>query len=243
MGTVLIADDEEMFRDSTARLLDRAGYDCATTRDAAGLKNLLQQREFDLIVADILMPGNADLELVAELAVQDQAPPVLLVTGHPSIGTAAKAVRLRVAGYLTKPVDPALLIETVRREIDAHQSRCLIRKRRGKLELVLADLHELETTLAERRNTSAKETLNVYLAILSDHIVSAIQDLRALVDVIVSREGDEDSRRRLDGTRPYVLLDALREAVAVLEQTKKSFKSKELADLRIKLQALVQRVE
>lgn len=231
-----------MFRDSTAELLTHAGYACTVAVDASDLGAKLRERDYDLIIADILMPGNANLELVADLARQVDAPPVLLVTGYPSIETAAKAVRCRAVGYLSKPVELPVLLENVRREVDAQQARRLIHKRRSKLELVLRDLRDLESNLCQARRGSSHETLNIYLTILAEHVHTAIQDLRALVEVIVAREGDQDSRRRLEGTRPYVLLDTLREAVAVLEQTKRSFKSKELADLRAKLEALVVQV-
>lgn len=239
VGSLLIADDDEMFRDSTAELLSQAGYACAVAADATALGAKLREQEFDLIIADIVMPGNANLEMVADLARQVEAPPVLLVTGYPTIETAAKAVRCRAVGYLTKPVDLPVLLENVRREVDSQQARRLIHKRRGKLELVLRDLRDLESNLCHARRGSSHETLNIYLTILAEHVHTAVQDLRALVEVIVAREGDEGTRRRLEGTRPYVLLDTLREAVAVLEQTKRSFKSKELADLRAKLEALV----
>lgn len=241
IGTIVLADDEEQFRDSTARLLRQAGYDCRAVRDALELRELLRARTFDLIIADIDMPGNANLELVDELAADGDMPPILLVTGHPSLETATKAVQSRVVGYLTKPFDYGDLLKTVRREVDAQQARQLIRQRRSRVENVLADLRDLERSVTACRRSPTQETLNIYLTMLTEHVLSALQDLRLLVEAIVAREGDEDSRRRLEGTGPYVLFDALREAIAVLERTKKSFKSKELADLRVKLEALLDR--
>jgi FixJ family two-component response regulator len=238
-GTLVLVDDEAGFREGTAQLLRRAGYACWTACDTVEFRVLLCERACDLIIADIDMPGNSRLELVDELSARDDGPPLLLVTSHPSIETATKAIQSRVAGYLTKPLDERNLLEIVRREVDAEQARQLIRRRRSRLEAVLADLCDLESNVRSGRHCPAQEMVNLYLLMLTEHVSTALQDLRLLVAAIVAREGDEESRRRLEGTRPYLLFDALREAIAVLERTKKSFKSKELADLRAKLEALL----
>lgn len=237
---VLVADDDASVRDCTARLLRGEGYGCYTAATADEACDLLTRYDFDLIIADIVMPGNAKLELLGDLAALESMPPLLLITGHPSIETATKAVDAHVAGYLTKPVDASTLLRIARREIDAYQSRRFIRRRREHLEGVMKDLRQLEKAVDSGHTEIPETTLNTYTALLAEHILSAISDLRAVVGVVSARQESEEARRQLARSRPFLLLEALRDTVAVLEKTKRSFKSKELADLRHKLEALLE---
>jgi FixJ family two-component response regulator len=236
---VMVADDDASVRDCTARLLRNEGYACHTAATADEVCDLLTRYDFDLIIADIVMPGNARLELLGELAALESMPPLLLITGHPSIETATKAVDAHVAGYLTKPVDAGTLLKIVRREIDVSQSRRFIRRRREHLEGVMRDLRQLEKAVASERTEIPETTLNTYTALLAEHVLCAINDLRAVVSIASARQESDDARRQLARSRPVLLLEALRDTVAVLEKTKRSFKSKELADLRHKLEALL----
>ena len=66
VGAILIADDEETFRESTCRLLRREGFDCRCAKDGEEAVESLRRGRFDLLVADIRMPRNSDLRVVRE---------------------------------------------------------------------------------------------------------------------------------------------------------------------------------
>src|SRR5262245_8723121 len=104
-GRILIADDDSAFRLATQTLLRRQGFECESAPDAAVAAGMLATADFDLLLADIHMPGNAGLELVEQLPQVVAALPVILLTGHPSVQSAARSVRLRVVAYLVKPCD------------------------------------------------------------------------------------------------------------------------------------------
>ncbi|MDM7916105.1 MAG: response regulator [Candidatus Eisenbacteria bacterium] len=55
-GRILIVDDEETFRESTAEILRGEGYDCDSAPDSARAAVLLADHEYDLVIADIFMP-------------------------------------------------------------------------------------------------------------------------------------------------------------------------------------------
>ena len=82
-GRILIADDEKVFLESTADLLRRAGYECSCVPDAPSAIEELRKEEYDLLIADIKMPGNPDLELVRELPNIAEGMPVILVVPSP----------------------------------------------------------------------------------------------------------------------------------------------------------------
>ena len=89
---ILVADDD-LFRDTTAALLRKAGYavDCAS--DAMEASQMLSAAQYDLLIADIKMPGNAQLQLVLEVSESARGLPIILATGYPALETAVKAVR------------------------------------------------------------------------------------------------------------------------------------------------------
>jgi hypothetical protein len=72
------------------------------------------------------------------------------------------------------------------------------------------------------------------------NIITALMDLKKFTEAVVQRRQDEPDRHLLEWPQPLLLIDAVRETVAVLQKTKGAFKSKELGDLRKKLEALLQ---
>ena len=57
---------------------------------------------FDLLLADVRMPGNAQLELLEVVAKRHPDLPVVVVTGYPTVGTAIESFRLSIVDYLTR---------------------------------------------------------------------------------------------------------------------------------------------
>src|SRR4030042_1592190 len=105
LGRILIADDEETFRNSIADLLRRGGYQCDCAPDAIVAAELLRSADYDLLIADIKMEGNFELEFIRELPQIAEGMPVILVTGYPSLRSAIESIQLPVAAYLVKPFE------------------------------------------------------------------------------------------------------------------------------------------
>jgi DNA-binding NarL/FixJ family response regulator len=127
-GHVLVADDDPSVLRSTSKLLASAGFAvrCVGTRDSAMLA--VAEHSYDLLVADINMPGNADLGLLEQLREEQLMIPVLLITGRPSIATALRALKLSVIDYLVKPVEPAELLRAVERGIEKGRALQFLRE-------------------------------------------------------------------------------------------------------------------
>ena len=75
---LLIVDDDERIRSLLRRFLVRSGYFVTTARDAAQARRLLAGLDFDLIVLDVMMPGEDGLSLCASLAREGRVPVILL---------------------------------------------------------------------------------------------------------------------------------------------------------------------
>ena len=103
---VLIVDDEEGIRELLSRTLALAEYDVSTVPDGvAALRHLRETGEaYNLVIADLRMPGMDGLELIREVKQFNPHLPIIIITGFSSESSAIEAVNLGVCGYLTKPV-------------------------------------------------------------------------------------------------------------------------------------------
>lgn len=106
---LLVVDDDERIRELLARFLKRNGFLISVASDAAQARRLLSGLEFDLIVLDVMMPGEDGISLTASLRERMQTP-VLLLTAR---GEAEDRIRGLEAGaddYLVKPFEPRELL-------------------------------------------------------------------------------------------------------------------------------------
>jgi two-component system response regulator RegA len=103
--SILIVDDDEVFRTRLARAFEERDYDCrsASCFDEAVVHARDESPEF--AVVDLRMPGRSGLELVQELASIDPSTKTVVLTGYGSIATALDAIRLGATYYLPKPAD------------------------------------------------------------------------------------------------------------------------------------------
>ena len=118
---VLVVDDDDTFLSSTADLLRRDGYTGDTAPDGPTARDSLARVSYDLLVADIQMPGNERLELVHRVQEVSSDLPVIIVTAYPSIQSAVESVHLPVIAYLLKPFDFSDLRAQVKRGIELSQ--------------------------------------------------------------------------------------------------------------------------
>ena len=103
--SILIVDDDEVFRTRLARAFVDRGYDVRTAGDYDAAVASAQGDSPELAVLDLKMPGRSGLELVKALREIDPATKMLVLTGYGSIATAIDAVRLGATYYLAKPAD------------------------------------------------------------------------------------------------------------------------------------------
>jgi two-component system response regulator RegA len=103
--SILIVDDDEVYRNRLARAFVDRGYDVRTASDYDTAVAAAQEDSPELAVLDLKMPGKSGLELVKALAEIDPSTKTLILTGYGSIATAIDAVRLGATYYLSKPAD------------------------------------------------------------------------------------------------------------------------------------------
>jgi two-component system, response regulator RegA len=103
--SLLIVDDDEVFRKRLARAFDERGYDTRTASNYDEAVAAARADSPELALVDLRMPGRSGLELVRALKEIDAATRVVVLTGYSSISTAVDAMRLGATNYVPKPAD------------------------------------------------------------------------------------------------------------------------------------------
>src|SRR5438045_8401082 len=103
--SILIVDDDEVYRNRLGRAFVDRGYDVRTASDYDTAVAAATEESPELAVVDLKMPGKSGLELVKALAGIDPSTKTVVLTGYGSIATAIDAVRLGATYYLSKPAD------------------------------------------------------------------------------------------------------------------------------------------
>ncbi len=110
---VLVADDEESIRETLSRTLVLAEYSVETVADGPSAVECLRAEAFDLLIADLSMPGLDGLAVVREARRLHPRIAVVIITGYPTEASAIEAINLGVSGYLTKPFRLAKVLAVV----------------------------------------------------------------------------------------------------------------------------------
>lgn len=230
-SAILLADDDEVFRTPLARLLGRDGFDVVCVEDSAGAIKALREREFDLLISDIHMPGNAHLELIRELPQVVRGLPVILMTGYPGLDTAISAVGLAVTAYVTKPVVYADFFRLVTEAVGRRQRARRLDAQRERVKAWADQLRVVAEAL--RAGPSAVSVSQEELLRMAANLSKVMNDLVEVTGPAGVLCADHPAPER------EYLIAALRETVDTLHRTKRSFKSKELGELRAKLTSLL----
>jgi excisionase family DNA binding protein len=107
---VLVVDDEASIRDLLSKTLALAEYDVDTAPDGTSALDRMRAFTYDLLIADLKMPGMDGLTLIRQAKRIKADLPVIIITGFSTESSAIEAVNLGVDGYLTKPFRvPAVL--------------------------------------------------------------------------------------------------------------------------------------
>jgi excisionase family DNA binding protein len=100
---VLVVDDEASIRDLLAKTLALAEYEVDVAPDGRSALDRMRMYSYDLLIADLKMPGMDGLTVIREAKRYKTDLPVIIITGFSTESSAIEAVNLGVAGYLTKP--------------------------------------------------------------------------------------------------------------------------------------------
>lgn len=118
---ILLIDDEEMLREPLAQYLVKQGFRVTEAASAAAARSHLKTDLFDIVLCDIMMPGEDGLSLTRYLAEKKKDLPVILITAKGESTDRVVGLEIGADDYVVKPFDPRELvarIKTVLRRLD-----------------------------------------------------------------------------------------------------------------------------
>ena len=151
---ILIVDDEQPIRRLLNRILEMSGYECTTAGDAAEGRLRLQDKQFDLVMSDVKMPGESGIDFIRHVldAYPDTA--VMMVTAMDDPEYAETALAIGAYAYIIKPFKTNEVLINVTNALRRLRLEIDNRAHRENLELMVADrTAELKDALAKQRKT------------------------------------------------------------------------------------------
>jgi DNA-binding response OmpR family regulator len=244
-GRILLVDDEEIFRRTVAAILSDHGYRCDAVDSTSVALAVLSQEPYDLLIADVNIPGNQRLEFLQAAQSGERWLPIIVVTAFPTIQSAVESLRLSVVDYMVKPTVEAELLDRVRKGIEKGRMMSNLRRAQQEMATSVERLEGLQQSmqLSSDRATAKSFALTVdhFVSMTMSNIAQSATSLKKMVDVMKSNQPaqSEDLCAMIRCPRLAQYEKALRETIEVLEKTKNSFKSRELADLRKNVESIL----
>ena len=125
MALVLIVDDEEMERVLGSAILESAGHEILYARDGMAAVEVCEEKEVEVIVTDLAMPGASGLRLIRELREARLEVPIIAISGWAK-DQLDLALEYGADFALSKPVDGHELLDTIERSLDLPSTRASV---------------------------------------------------------------------------------------------------------------------
>ena len=144
---VLIVDDEERFRETTAAILERRGFEVKAVGSGLEAIEEIRRDGIDVVVLDLAMPGMDGNETLCEIKNVKPELAVLMLTGHGTPESALEGLREGVFDYLTKPCAVELLAQKIR---EALALKGGVGEKEPKVKHIMMPLSSFETIREDR---------------------------------------------------------------------------------------------
>ncbi len=191
--TILVIDDEEAIRTLLKRILEQNGYSTLFAGDAGEARKRLKEKAVDLILCDVMMPGESGLDLIRDVKKHYPGTGIVMVTAMDDADTAGTALEVGVYGYIVKPFGERQVIITIKNALRMGEVEGGERSHRRELEKTVdsrtAELEETNRQLIDndvelRKRAEEVRELNSALKIL---LQKREEDKSALEENMVSR--------------------------------------------------------
>ncbi|HEX6729507.1 MAG TPA: response regulator [Pyrinomonadaceae bacterium] len=194
---ILVVDDEESLRITTAAILEKDGYTVDTASSGDEALSLLKNVDYDLILTDLHMEGGDGLTVLSQIRRQAPLTISVVLTGFASVESAIAALQEGAYDYLTKPCDIETMRHTIRRGVDHRRLILAEQKARADLEQLNQELESriqertMELTRLNEELADANRAKDVFLATLSHELRTPLTPVVGWIKLL--RNGTLDS--------------------------------------------------
>ncbi len=123
MSTILVVDDDRVVLSSCRRILEAEGYSTRVTSNVKEALAALESGNFDLLLADVIMPEYDGIYLIGNVKQKWPDLPILVMSGYPTPETISSGRRLGATHFIAKPFTPDELIEAVARALATDKNK------------------------------------------------------------------------------------------------------------------------
>jgi signal transduction histidine kinase len=198
-GRLLVVDDEESLRITTAAILEREGYSVDTASSGDEAISLLAQTDYDLVLTDLHMEGGDGLSVLNQIRRHSPLTISVVLTGFASVESAIAALQEGAYDYLVKPCDIDSMKHTIRRGVEHRRLMLAEQKARTDLEQLNLDLERrivertAELTRLNLELADANRAKDVFLATLSHELRTPLTPVVGWIKLLRSGNLDEKS--------------------------------------------------
>jgi DNA-binding NtrC family response regulator len=118
---ILVIDDEENMLELFSRILKKEGYNVTTALNAEGALDIFREKVFDLIIADLALPGMNGVELLKRVKEEEPDIPFILITAYGTVESAVEAMKLGAFDYIPKPFQTEELKIVIEKALKEYQ--------------------------------------------------------------------------------------------------------------------------
>ncbi|HZP63671.1 MAG TPA: response regulator [Terriglobales bacterium] len=115
---ILVVEDNTFVREITSEILERAGCYVLKARNAASAKSASEYRQIQLLITDVVLPGQNGCQLADDLRKTNPGMKVILMSGYPGNAIAGKITENNEIAFLPKPFSAEALLRAVGRMLD-----------------------------------------------------------------------------------------------------------------------------
>lgn len=194
---ILVVDDEESLRITTAAILEKDGYIVDTASSGDEAISLLRNIDYDLVLTDLHMEGGDGLTVLGQIRRQAPLTISVVLTGFASVESAIAALQEGAYDYLVKPCDIETMRHTIRRGVEHRRLMLAEQKARADLEQLNRELESriqertMELTRLNEELAEANRAKDVFLATLSHELRTPLTPVVGWIKLL--RNGTLDS--------------------------------------------------
>ncbi len=196
MPKVLVVDDEPGMRASLRAFLRAEGYEVETAEDVPSALACLERCPVDVVVSDIVMPGASGVQLLKLIRQADDGVVAVLITGEPSVESAAEATQLGAFDYLAKPLTKQSLLGVVARAArtkEQHDLNLALTEENERYRMGLEDLVSRRTAQLEAALRGTVGVVGQTLQCRDPYTASHQRRVAALAKAIATEMGQPNT--------------------------------------------------
>jgi signal transduction histidine kinase len=196
---LLVVDDEESLRITTAAIFENEGYVVDTASSGDEAIDLMSKRDYDLVLTDLHMEGGDGLSVLNEIRRHAPLTISVVLTGFASVESAIAALQEGAYDYLIKPCDIESMKHTIRRGVEHRRLMLAEQKARADLQQLNLDLEQrIDERTAELKQLNvelaeANRAKDVFLATLSHELRTPLTPVVGWIKLLRSGTLDEKS--------------------------------------------------